>query len=417
MLGGCSFQLASSVNDLVSPISPFGENADVKSAMDAFVSNGYSLKNPSGGEYNTSYNFYDIDCDGEDEAVSFYEPKDNLGEIYLAILKKQDSSWSVIESIAGFGKDVYSLDFHDVNNDGVVELVVCWDVINNSSNHMLAIYNISTKNDSITLKLIDEPITINNYIFVDYNSNGTQELLLFEILSGNYTSSKAELYSLRNNRFKLIGETKLDSHITSYTNLQIEKAENDIRVYADAIGSDGASMLTEVIYWSDTYNTIISPFYSYSTGRTKDTSRKAMIGSIDINDDKLIEIPTDKSKKLPKQVRLVDWKIYKNTTLIHKAYSFLVENDNYTIVISDKDYKQLTATYDAESRELVVLNKNTKKSVFSVKPVLKALYDEKEHSDYTVIMEKSGYYYLAKLGNDTDIKSSIDILKKSIKSC
>ena len=50
-------------------------------------------------------------------------------------------------------------------------------------------------------------------------------------------------------------------------------------------------MLTEIIHWSDYYNTIVSPFYSYSTGVTKRTTRSAMLSSRDINDDGKIEIP------------------------------------------------------------------------------------------------------------------------------
>ena len=48
-------------------------------------------------------------------------------------------------------------------------------------------------------------------------------------------------------------------------------------------------------------------------------------------------------------------------------------------------------------------------------PVLKAVYNEAEYSDYTVILDQSGYYYLARTGNDKSIKISTDELKKLIK--
>ncbi len=416
ILCGCSFHFESSVNDLVSPISPLGENADIQSALNSFVSNGYSLRNPSSGNYKTSYNLFDIDGDDIDEAVSFYEPKDNLGEIEMAIIKKGKNGWKVVENIKGTGKSVYSLDFKDVNGDGTTEIVVCWDVINNSTNHEFSVYKISKK-DKINLSLLGEQKTVNNYIFFDYDFDGLDELVLFEISTGGYTSSKAEIYSLKYNNFYLLGETKLDSHITTYSNLQTEKAEDDIRIYADAIGSDGASMLTEIVYWSNSYDTIISPFYSYSTGRTKGTSRKAMLPSMDINDDGRLEIPLDGKKKLPKQIKSIDWKIYKNTILIHTDYSLYVENDNYFVIISDDDYSNVSAKYDTDNRELSVINKKTKKNIFMIKPVLKAVYDEKNYTDYSIVMENSGYYYLAKLGDDTSIKISIDELKGLIKSC
>ncbi len=416
LLSGCSFRLASSIDDLISPISPFGDNADIQLAMDSFAKNGYSLKTPSNGKYITSYNFYDIDGDKSEEAITFYEPNDNLGTIDMAILKKIDSTWKVIESIKGDGKDVYSLDFCDVNGDKKDEIIVCWDVISNSSNHELSIYRIDSSKES--LKKIGDSVNINNYICVDMNNDNIDELLMFSIDTGNSTRARARLYSIAKNTFNLLGETKLDSHITSYSSLKIEKAENDVRVYADAIGSDGASMLTEVIYWSDNYDTIVSPFYSYSTGLTKDTSRSAMITSMDVNNDKLIEIPTDKKiKGMSKQINAVDWNVYKNTTLIHTDYSLLVKRDNYLIIIPDDIFNSINAKYDEKSRVMTVINKKTKKEIFSVMPVLKAVYDSVNFSDYHIVLEDSGYYYLAETGSDSDIKITIEQLKKLIKNC
>lgn len=416
MLSGCSFRLASSVNDLISPLSPFGDNADVQQAMNQYVNNGYSLKNPSGGKYRTSYSFFDIDGDDVDEAFTFYEPKDNLGEIALAVIKNNGSEWSVVENIKGIGSNVYSIDFRDVNGDSKVELVVCWDVISNSTNHIFTVYKIESKDDKIKLSMIGEQITINNYVFFDYNNDGVDEVMLMEISSGSSTSAKAELYSLKNNSLLYLGETKLDSHITSYTSIKKEKAENDIRVYVDAIGSDGSSMLTEIIYWSDSYSTIISPFYSYSTGRTRGTSRKAMIECMDIDGDDLLEIPLDDGKKMPKHINAINWKNYKNTTLQHKAYSLLVD-DNYLVNIPDKSFKDISVKYDNDTKLMTVMNKNNDKTVFSIKAMLKVAYDKNNDSDYTVVMEDSGYYYLAKLGEDKDIKITLDYLKENIKSC
>lgn len=418
LLSGCSFRLASSVNDLISSVSPFGDNADVKQAMDNHVPNGYSLRNPSSGEYITSYNFYDIDGDKVQEAIAFYEPNDNLGLIRMSILKVVNDKWSVVCEIDGKGEDVNRLDFTDVNNDGKTEILVCWNTIANSTNHTLNLYSFKKSKSSYKIaNLVKEEKIINNYAIVDFDEDGKNELLLFQITSGNSSSSKAELYSVLSNRYKLLGETKLDSQVTSYVNLSCEKAENDVRIYADALNSNGESMLTEIIYWSNSYNTIVSPFYSYSTGVTSGTRRNCIINSTDINDDKLIEIPIDKNKKgIPKQVKLIDWKIYKNTVLIHQAYSLYVKSDNYNLIIPDDYLAQIFVKYSNDSKELVVLEKSSKKQVFSIKPVLKVLYDEEEYDGYSVIKEDSGYYYLAKCNDNKNIKITIDQLKKFIKT-
>ena len=176
-------------------------------------------------------------------------------------------------------------------------------------------------------------------------------------------------------------------------------------------------MTTEVIYWSDIYDTIISPFYSYSTGITEETTRKLLVPSMDVNNDKEIEIPSVYKLKLPKQVAALNWMKYKNTTLVHSCYSLYAKNNNYTVVLDNDVFKKVTAEYNEKTNEMTVVNKNNGKKVFSVVPVLKAIYRSSNFSGYTVVMEKSGYYYLAKIGDDTDIKMNIDTIKSCIKHC
>lgn len=417
LLSGCSFRLASSVNDLISPVAPFGDNAEVKTAMDNYAENGYSLKTPSSGKYKTSYCFYDIDNDNQKEAFAFYEPKDNLGTIDLAIIKKINGTWSVIKNIKGEGKDVYSIDFDDINNDSKDEVLICWDVISNSTNHILTVYKCKFNNDKCKISKIGEPLTINNYSIADISGDGVNDLLLFIITSGNSSTAKAQLYTLEYDNFLLMGETKLDAHITTYDKLQTEKIDGITRLYADAIGSDGESMTTELIYWSDTYDTIISPFYSYSTGLSEDTTRRLMLNCMDVNSDGIIDIPSNYSLKLPKYVKAVNWRIFKNTTLIHSAYSLYCTKDNYTILIDDDFINEIDVKYDSKTKQLTVLNKSTKNEVFSVLPVLKAVYEKESFAGYSIILEDSGFYYLGKAGNDTEYKITVDRLKQNIKSC
>lgn len=417
IFSGCNFRMASSIDDLVSPIPPFGDNADVQKALDTYNKNRYSLKTPKKGNYITSYSFYDIDKDGVDEAIAFYEPSDDLGTISMAMIKNNNEQWVVVDSVQGIGKDVYSLSFEDVNGDKQDELIVCWDVISNSSNHELCVYNYSASKDKILLRQIGKSKTVNNYICLDMNKDSVDELLLFEINTGNSTKAKAQLFSLKKNSFELLGETKLDSHIVSYSNLHIEKAEEEVRVYADAICADGASMLTEIIYWSNRYDSIVSPFYSYSTGMTKETRRNARINSTDIDSDKLVEIPTDKSiKGIPKKVKAVDWKIYKNTTLVHSNYSLVAVDDGYSVIIPDSYINNISVSYNDKKHILSVKMKSDKSDVFSVASVLKTAYSKEDYKNFAVVCEESGYYYLAKVSDSNkditlkDIKNSFKIL-------
>lgn len=417
LLSGCSFRVSSSIDDLISPLSPFGDNADVKDALDRYAQNGYTLKMPNYGSNISSYNFYDIDGDKTDEAVAFYEPSDNLGTINLALIKKTGKEWQVVCNITGIGKDVYSLDFAQLNGDGNIELVVCWDAISNSTNHELAVYKFINNGKKSELVMLGRTKTVNTCYIVDLLSDGDDKLLLFEVNSGSSASPKAELYSLTNEYFESLGETKLDARIASFVSIKSEKIDGICRVYADAISSDGSTMITELLHWSSDYDSVISPFYRYSTARTEGTARKALLKSMDVDGDDTLEIPLDYSfGKLPKDVNAVEFQDYRHTTLIHNSYGLFVPDDNYVLVIPDEYIYSFSVKYSKEKRELTLTNKSTKKKVLSVMPVLKATYSEGKYSGYSTVLEASGYCYLVKQGDDSEITFTKKEIQKLIKS-
>ncbi len=413
LFSGCSMRISSSIEDLISPVSPFGDNSEVKNALDTFTKKGFTPKTPSQGKYLTAYTFVDLDGDRTKEAIAFYEPNDNLGTAHMAVMKQTEEQWSVVEHAKGFGSDVSSLDFADVNGDGKKELIVCWDSIARSTSHLLALYEFKDGK----LNCFFNDVEVNNYAAVDMTGGSAKELLLFEITSGNYNSAKAELYSFINNQARILGETKLDSHISTYVNIQTEKIDGGVRVYADGVGTNGNSMLTELLYWSDRWDSIVSPFYDYSTGLTGGTTRNMLLPSRDVNSDGRIEIPHNKTlKKLPRQVLCNEWRVYKNTILQHTDYTLSPREDGYMVTVPDKYIDEIRVKYDTATRTMTVLEKDGKQEVFSIRPALKATYKEEDIPDYTVIFEDRGYCYLARTGNSKDIKISLSQLKSYIQS-
>ncbi|MDE5605023.1 MAG: VCBS repeat-containing protein [Eubacterium sp.] len=417
LLSGCSLRLFSTAEELIYPISPSGDNENVQKAIDSYVKNGYSLKTPVGGKFKTSYIFFDVDKDGEEEVITFYEPSSNPDTVNMAVIDKSKSEWKVVCNIEGEGSNIYSIDFKDLNGDGTLEFIVLWDAFSTSSSHYLSVYGNDNEN-GISLYRIGKPMIMNDYIAADVNGNGLDELLVFTVDSGDSISAKAVLYSFKNKTPKSLGSTKLDGHISSYKNIVSQVKDGKAYVYADAIKSNGSQMLTEIVMWSDYYDTIISPFYSYSTGITKETTRRLKLSSQYIKGKDHIGIPMNADKKgVPSQVEAVDWNYYSNSILKHLCYSVAVEKDNYQIVIPDKYFDDIKISYDAENSSLTIRDKHKKES-FIIVALLKSLYEdnEEQYSDYAEIMNNSGYIYLAACSNDSDIKFSIDDLKSMIKS-
>lgn len=418
LLGGCSFKLAASADELINPISPTGINADVQNALNSYCKGGYTLKTPLSGNYTTSFIFYDIDLDDEDEAIVFYQQSSDPERTDMAVIDKNGDSWNVICNVEGDGADVYSVDFCNLNSDPYVEPVVLWDTITNSSSHLLSAYRQIYDGGNLTISKIEKSMTVSNYIPVDIDNTGIDELMVFTVSGGKSPSAKATLYKFENDGFNARSSTKLDGHITGYKSIVSESTDQGFCVFADALKEDEKQMLTELIIWSDYYDEIVAPYYSYSTGTTGNTTRKSMLSSMDVNGDGYIELPLDAEDiALPEQVEAINWKQYRNSVLKHVCYTLAVKKDDYQILIPDDYFNEITVAYDTENSEMTVSDKKGN-LVFAINFLLKSQYNENSsaYADYTEIMSDSGYIYLAVCGNDSDIKISTDELKSMIKS-
>lgn len=417
LFSGCSFRLASSVDELIAPVSPQGDDADVQNALSVFTNGGYTLKTPSFGEFTTAYSFYDLDGDSQEEAVVFYESSKSLGNINMAVIDKTDNNWSVVYNLESGNADIYSLDFSDFNGDEIPEIIVLWDVIRNSASHILSVYSQNTDGGEYTLSQIGSDISMNNYISVDIDEDGINELMTFTVDTGDSVSASAALYSLNGSDYEMLGTTKLDGRISYYKKIDFESKNGRVYVYADAVKANGNQMLTEIIHWSDYYNTIISPYYSYSTGITKNTTRSAMMTCRDINDDGYIELPLDADfDDLPNGVYAVKWNQYDHSVMNRICYSLAVEKDNYQIIIPDDVFSNISVSYSAENSELIVTDSDDN-IVFKTLSMLKTHYNEvsEDYSGYEEIMSNSGYICLAAAGSDSDIQITVDDLKSMIK--
>lgn len=419
LLSGCgSFRIATSIEDLISPISPSGENAGVQSAVDEYCKSGYSLKIPSKGEYTTSFIFCNLYGDEQSEAVFFYEPSDALGTVNMAVLHKSSNKWSVVENIEGNATDVNSVDFCDLNNDGKNEIIVCWSVISKNANSKISVYKQAEAEGTYKLEVVGENISANDFICTDINSDGTTELLVFSIGTSSQ-SPNARLYSFENDYKKLLGETKLDSTIISFNSILCGKTDEGVSVYADAVKSNGESMLTEFIYWSDYYDSIVSPFYNYNTGKTSGTTRNTLVKCRDIDNDEVIEIPVTRTfANLPSQLACQDWVEYKNTILNHKCSSVSCSRDGYILVLDDDFIDEISLDYDNEKRTLTILSKDGSTEYFSIVTVLKSSYVESDdaYNGYSQVYANAGYVYLARLNNSDSFSITAENLKNMIKA-
>ena len=178
-----------------------------------------------------SFILKDIDGDKINEAVAFYEPSNKVGTISMAVIKKSGDRWSVIANVDGTATDVNSVDFCDFNNDGKMEIIVCWSVVSKQTGTSINVYSQNENDNKYSLKSVSKAITGSNFICVDANDDGVMELLVFATGTSS-ENPRAELYSFGTGKRELIGETRLDSTITSFESIKYAKTDEGTSIYA-----------------------------------------------------------------------------------------------------------------------------------------------------------------------------------------
>ena len=115
----------SSIDNLLSPPIMSEEQQDIYSALTASSGKDISLVYPRSGTYRSAFVFYDLDSDGDNEAVVFYSSRTGKdSNVRVNILDKGDGSWRSVYDHAGAGTTVEQVFFTDLGGTGVARMAI-----------------------------------------------------------------------------------------------------------------------------------------------------------------------------------------------------------------------------------------------------------------------------------------------------
>ena len=113
----------------------------------------------------------------------------------------------------------------DVNGDGKTEFLISWNMISYSTSHLMSVYKMTGSGQESKLTALAEPMQYSAYIPADLNNDGVQEVLFFSADQMKSLSASAALYSYKGDKQTLLGETRVDGHVSAYRKLQVGKAD------------------------------------------------------------------------------------------------------------------------------------------------------------------------------------------------
>ena len=276
-LSGCSL---GSVDELYSLPKASEQYLQLEELALLERSEGFAYSAPIAGNYRQSILFYDLDGDGNDEALVFFRGSDQILKICI-YSHFEDKDFQLASTVEGEGTAIRRVDFADLDGDGMQEIIVAWQM--STDIRIMQVYSISGWNSAEILSVSD----CLDFRFADMDNDGNTELItLHTIASG--------LDSISMYKFPVTGEpirsdAKLSLGITSLSRMRTGYiAEKTTALFVEGILESG-SYFTDILIDRDGNLTNIS-ISGYSG--VSDTLRDEAIFSTDIDNDKIMEVPS-----------------------------------------------------------------------------------------------------------------------------
>lgn len=403
VLSGCSF--GSSIDNLMAPPKLSVEQEQIYNALTDATGSSISLKYPKSGSYLSAFIIEDIDGDGGNEAVVFYEKTSLAVEentLRINILDQFDGKWRSVCDTPADGSEIEKVMISKLGSNDRINVIIGSSLINRSEK-TISIYNYT---DGTIVKTF-----LSSYSFFDVTDLDEDTENEFLLLSGASagTPAVAESYKLDNQGKYYKYSCELSGSFTEFDSLVYgDIGGNRTGLYIDAVSGTG-SIQTDIIYMDKTgiNKVFATPEESLST------IRPAGCSSYDIDDDGILEIPVQtifpgyEEVSESEQMKITNW-LYVNedNRLEHKYSSYYSVNDGYVFIFPDSWHNNVTVKRDSVNDEIVF---NSKIDGETGKELLRiycaedsASKEDRISSGYMLLHTKGESAYLAYISDNTD---------------
>ncbi len=377
---GCSLIDFFSADALLRPPKLTGENAALQSAFEKSVGSDISLYAPIAGENRSSYIYFDLNSDGNDEAVVFYSLNTNSSVVHMHLLTQTDGEWYSVADITGSGTDVYKVDFCNIDSSHNSEIAVIWSLDDSKKEKTLSfyrVYSIDSKNEGVIASIAT--IQISDCLFIDVDNDASSELLYLyyaDASSPYKLSARLIDYNESEKNFVPLSEISFRGEISSLLQFNFDKEKDDYRFYFECMAPDN-SIFTELIVYNSENGALFIPDFD---GRTivELTNRPYKCFVADFNNDGYFDIPfyveSPDSYAISGEVNtslqliFVEWFSYFDGSFTSLGKYFVNEFDGFVLKIDDL-YEYYYIVYDELNNVTQVRMKNSDEEnniIFSV---------------------------------------------------
>lgn len=350
LLTGCAF--SSSIDNLMSPPKLSIEQEQIYSALTDATGTSISLKYPKSGKYLSAFIVDDIDGDGGNEAVVFYEKNSIALEentLRINILDRSDSKWRSVCDTPAKGAEIEKVMISKLGSNDRTNLIIGSSLINRSEKNV-SIYNYTGGN-------IEETFS-ESYSFIDVtdlDGDNENEFLLLSGASAGSTAT-AQAFKLKKDGLYYRYSCNLSGNFTEFDSLNYGKIDDDrTGLYIDAVTGTGL-IQTDIIYMD---NKNLKKVFS-TADESAFTVRPAGCTSFDVDGDGVLEIPVQtislgyEEVSESEQMKTTEWFFVGRNNKLEKKYtSYYSINDGYIFVFPEKWENHVTVKHDFINDEIV----------------------------------------------------------------
>ncbi len=289
---GCDFEFAS-VESLMRAPKLTGESAEIERAFESAVGDSVSLLSPRSGEFRTAFVLYDYDADGSEEAIAFYATN---ATAHIHFLDYINGEWVSCDDEIGSENEVYELVFKDLNNDGIVEIIINFN--SKHSNRIMSVYSVSpTTQDQLMQVQLMSAVQYSSYVCLDMDFDGIVEILYtvleVSVDTGNsipFVRILKYMDDSQGKRIDVAASLSLYNGITAISALAVDSTADHVRVYIDCLYRDANTMITEVVAWT-AENGYVLLLHKHESASLLKTTRMSYLYTSDLDQNGLMEIP------------------------------------------------------------------------------------------------------------------------------
>lgn len=402
LLTGCSF--GSNIDTLMTPPKLSIEQEQIYSALTDAAGEAISLKYPKSGTYLSAFIVEDIDGDGGNEAVVFYE-KNSLAApentLRINILDRSDSGkWRSVYDTPAEGTEIERVMISQLGENDRINLIIGSSLINRSEK-TASVYSYGDGKLERTFS--------DSYSFMDVtdlDSDGTKEFLLLKG-SVNGDAAAAESYKLDREGIYHRYRIGLSNAFTEFDSIRYGSLENGCTgLYIDAASGTGY-IQTDIVYMDSKglKRAFSDAEESYATLRPSGCVSK------DVDGDGMLEIPVQtiapgyEESAEGEQLSLTDWmKVNENGVRVRKYTSYYSIGDGYMFIFPEKWRDKVTVRRDAVNEEIVVCTYDGEKQGRELLRIYcssdEASREDRISSGYVLLSTKGNTAFLAGIPSD-----------------